>query len=268
MSLLFFCRKCFVLWPDTDAARSALQTGDQQPCPECEAPTSTCAAESWMKGLCVAQHTELSDDARRKMSIAGAKGPHPGPTTPDGRRNSSMNALVHGAYAKRHLFPRAKPGLLHDCAECPFAPQTRNPIGDGTCQQQNWTYCIRHTEVIAAVINAHHDGGAAALRGLLGQAQGMAMINLLSALRQLSVEGPTVEQKTTRKIYKADGSDEQIENIRVDPNPTLIAAAKLAEILGLSLKESNLTARSATEEKQTDNLQSTLERIFNRPPAE
>lgn len=262
----FYCRKCFVLWGHDNRS---VEPAEACECPECGAETSATPELRWMRGLCKAQHTELTDEAREKQRIGGAQAAHPGPKTPLTKFRCSANGLKHGAYAKKHLLPLAKPGRLHDCQSCEFAPAAIeidderihvNEHGNGLCQSQRWLYCVRHTEVIVSQLNAIGGGGPQEIADIIGAAQGLALVNLISALRQVSVDGPTVTQKITRP--DKDGNPVDCGE-RIDPHPALVAIRTHADVIGVDLNSWNLTPKSQVEKTTQESVSESLARLFN-----
>lgn len=119
-----------------------------------------------------------------------------------------------------------------------------------------------------AMINAHHGGGPAALRDMIARAQGMAAINLETALQQVAMQGPTVERTHTR--YNKDG-DIESEDIRIEPHPALISIQTHSGLLGTRLPDWHLTPQSVGQADKDNSVKEAIEEMFrmfgkNPPP--
>lgn len=120
--------------PSTDCPEESYPAGAEAVRPvdpssgEWTAPCPTCGeagAEMW--------HSVGSRQAIGKQT--GPKTPEgkanlTGPRTPEGKFKSSANGYLHGAHARRHLIPPAKPGEYSECETCPVRGECEASVED------------------------------------------------------------------------------------------------------------------------------------------
>jgi hypothetical protein len=273
---VFYCRPKFLLFSGSDT--EPIEEGDVMSCQECGGEHQAEEQRGWMEGLVKAHEKGLSDDSRRRIGEASRHRDHTGPNTEQGKRRSSINALKHGGNAHVHRLPPARPGELHECLTCPYAPATVslpqqfrlssvvqgetvrpevNTGGDDSCKQEKWLYCVRQSEVLVQLANAD---GPEAIRSLLRNSQGLAIVNLDAALRQVAADGPTVESA----IIKLDKDGNPLTlGTELRPHPALKTIEVHSNLLGgLNLADSHLTPKSAKQSDDRESLADALNELL------
>lgn len=246
---VFLCRKCWRLFDNPEME-------SEIPCPECENPLPAEPRKHWMVGLCAAQHTELTPELRASRSLPHRRGAQ----TPEDKYRVSKGNWKHGAYAKRHLLPRAAHGKLAACQHCPFADRDVNPQGDGRCLNQKWVDCAVAAPEIFAFYAARSAGGAEALKEIIGDLNAQQMLLMKLALNEVFSRGIVITERTEKTFENGSSVDE-----RIKLNPAVEATAIFARNLGgTDLNSQQLTPKSQVDGQLTHDLAATLDLLTGR----
>lgn len=265
-TLVAVCYKCALVYSSTEENPIDWNEGDEHECPQCKTMLPVEAEKHWMHNLIKARQAPMTEERRRKLSIAGQHSNHTGPTTERGRLIVSMNALKHGAHAKLHMLPAARKvqerGVT--CQTCQFADKSVNAEGNGRCKSERWVRCMHLLPDMVELANAHSSGNPDAIRHLLADIQARGIYALRMSLDDIIVNGPTVEQVSETTQTRGEMIIES-KQVRIEANPSVQGVAVLSRMVGgTNLADWNLTTASNKAGQQQDSVAALLDRMFSQ----
>lgn len=163
-----------------------------------------------------------------------------GPTTAEGKANSSKNAIQHGLHAQRFM-NFIKP-CLSTCKEYPCAL-----VEDGATEPGS--YCMEKHNFVSsldAIEKAIVRGDLEDFKGLMA-VELSANLQVVQALREHVIQSPLV-----MSIKHTKTSDTETIQRELKPNPAALAYTQLLRDLGINFKEAMITPRQVAQHDVAD----------------
>lgn len=247
-------------------------------CPECEREVSEAA---WSRNLRAA-HGRATGPTSDEGKVATGQNlvGHP---TPQEAQRTRFNAMKHGLHAKTAMYWPAKPGQYPICSSCEWLNNGCNEPAFLTPGHKNPPACLKRTERFMQVQIAFETQDARMLAGL--QAEYHANVHAILSDIMVSIASRGVEWSTPEWYYDKDGGfhlaeyrgedGEQIIIQKVEQHPLLKPMIDLMSKYGMTLPDSNMTAKSQddaetlrgfveAEEEDREHARETRERASDR----
>lgn len=193
------------------------------PCPTCGAE----AEELW--------HSIGAREALGKQTgprTAEGKARLTGPTTAEGKFKVSANAYLHGAHARRHIVPPAKPGEYAECEECPVRVECEDEVA-AAAGTGRFVPCTTIMNLQEKFLHAAIAGSPERLKEIQGLTVAKVQRILFQMIERVLAIGVT--QKRLTKYGKDTVIEEEVAN------PLLKPLNDFIKTLGLDLASWRMT---------------------------
>ena len=218
----FHCRACRYVWQ----TESYLTSGDNfiATCPICE------------------KSDKVIETTYRVANLAIGWDCATGPTTPEGKKRTALNAWQHGRNASKfHLMAPAKPGKYSICADCQYTDE---------CKKE-FKYCPLDLETLARFVQAYKEGAVNDLRELAGLAQAQLHKVFQEMIHHVLTHG--VQSQVKIPICNKEGEiliDENgkpMFNIKWEKNNLVKDLPAFVQSMGFSAIDQDMTPRTRQE---------------------
>lgn len=199
--------------------------------------------------LCVKKRKyTLSEAALEQRRQAGHTSP--GPSTPEGKAASKMNAWKHGLHARSRVLNLGKP-CKSTCWQypCSLVDDGATRPGKQCLDKEYLLSCIE------SVSRAVSTGDLDDLKNVVSLQLGQS----LSVIDEL--QGSILEYGVYMKDEKLD-KDGKVLGYALKPNPSLLALANLLKAVGVTLPDFMITPAAMEKKKTDDTAAATIADIF------
>lgn len=174
-----------------------------------------------------------TDEGKARAAAASS-----GPVTPQGKFKSSANGFLHGAHARRHLIPPAKPGEYPECETCPVMEECKEMVEErrGTSV---FVPCTTILNIQEKFLHAAINGNPEKLKEFQGVAAAKAARIIQSGLEMILADN-LMKKKVTRY-----GKDTEVEEFIA--HPLLKPISEMMKQQGWSLADWMMTPASQEE---------------------
>lgn len=199
--------------------------------------------------LCVKKRKyTLSEAAIEQRRQAGYTSP--GPSTPEGKAASKMNAWKHGLHARTRILSLGKP-CKSTCHQYPCSLVDDGATKPGQ-QCLDKEYMLSCVDAMSRALNS----------GDLNDLKDVVSLQLGQSLQVIDeLQGSILEHGVYMKDEKMDKNGKVI-GYALKPNPSLLALANLLKAVGVTLPDFMITPAAIETKKSADTAAATIADIF------
>lgn len=210
----FFCKPCFEYWLTDDCRES--DNGDIiSDCPKCGRPTV--------------------EVPHYYANLPKMRATPNGPTSPEAKRRTSMNAYKHGLYVKqRTILAPAKKDKYPECSGCDHYEKCE-PSG----------YCPINLNLITRFAEAYASGKIENIKEYAGLMQGNVAVIIKMLFNDIYKNGTLVKKVISSKVDEENQKEEIV--LEWQGNPSLRRIPEFMELLGLGADQQEMTPAKQTE---------------------